>query len=236
MSAVRSRLLICLILVTATFAVYAQVRHHEFVNYDDYVYLAAIDTGVNAESVKRTFTNHIVSNWIPVTWMMLLVDYELYGREPAGYHLTNVAIHAASAVVLFWLLHALTGAIGRSAFVAAVFALHPLHVESVAWLSERKDVLSGLFFMLTLLAYVQYSAGYNTRRASDPPGRWRRVGLYWCVVIGLALGLMAKPMLVTLPFVLLLLDYWPLSRIGRTDRFVPVDWSELGRAAREKLP
>ncbi len=246
----QSRLSICLILVAATFAVYAQVRHHDFVNYDDYVYLAAIDKGVTAESVKRTLTEHIVSNWIPVTWMMLLVDYELYGREPAGYHLTNVVIHAANAILLFWLLHLLTGKVGRSAFVAAVFAVHPLHVESVAWLSERKDVLSGLFFMLTLLAYVRYNSRYNSRHSaghsaghsaehsaeSDPPRRWRRAGRYLCVPFGLAIGLMAKPMLVTLPFVLLLLDYWPLSRIGSTNRGVPIDWGDLIAAAREKLP
>jgi tetratricopeptide (TPR) repeat protein len=223
-------------LVAATFAVYAQVRHHDFVNYDDYVYLAAIDTGVTAESVERAFTEHIVSNWIPVTWVMLLVDYQLYGREPAGYHLTNVALHAANAVLLFWLLVQLTDATGRSAFVAAVFALHPLHVESVAWLSERKDVLSGLFFMLTLLAYVRYDSKYRQQSTSIPARSWRRAGLYWCVPLGLALGLMAKPMLVTLPFVLLLLDYWPLSRIGRPHASVPVDWSEFGAAMREKLP
>ncbi len=236
MSLVRSRLLICLILVAATVAVYAQVRHHEFVNYDDYVYLSAIDTGVTLDAIERTFTQHIVSNWIPVTWMMLLVDYELYGREPAGYHLTNVALHAANAVLLFWLLHLLTGATGRSAFVAGVFALHPLHVESVAWMSERKDVLSGLFFMLTLLAYVHYQAPNESGPESRQPRRSRRVLLYLCVVVSFALGLMAKPMLVTLPFVLLLLDYWPLERIGRTDRLVPIDWPDLGRAAREKIP
>jgi tetratricopeptide (TPR) repeat protein len=249
---VRSRVLISLLIVAATFVVYAQVRDHEFVNYDDYVYLAAIDTGITADAVKRTFTRHIVSNWIPVTWMMLLVDYELYGREPAGYHLTNVAIHAVNAVVLFWLLQLLTGAVGRSAFVAAVFALHPLHVESVAWLSERKDVLSGLFFMLTLLAYAAYQKRYCSNQAGSrnprlnprlsprlnprPKRSWQQVSLYACVPIGLALGLMAKPMLVTLPFVLLLLDYWPLSRIGRPEGVIPVDWGELGAAARAKLP
>jgi len=215
-------------LVAAIFAVYAQVRHHEFVNYDDYVYLAAIDSGVTLEAVRNAFTHHIVSNWVPVTWMMLLVDHELYGRDPAGYHLTNVALHAANAVLLFWLLQSITGATGRSAFVAGVFALHPLHVESVAWMSERKDVLSGLFFLLTLHAYVRY------HRSPDHESSGRSL-LYWCIPITFAIGLMAKPMLVTLPFVLLLLDYWPLGRIGRSGRF-GVDWIALGRATREKIP
>lgn len=214
----RSRLLVCGILIAATLAVYAQVRRHEFVNYDDYVYLSAIDTGWSADGVRRAFTRHIVSNWIPVTWLTLLVDYELYGRHPAGYLLTNVAIHAISAVLLFLWLQRWTGALGRSAFVAGVFALHPLHVESVAWFSERKDVLSGLLFMATLHAYGHYRTRPSTRR-------------YLWVFAGLATGLMAKPMLVTLPFVLLLLDYWPLERIARGDA-----WNGLRQALPDKLP
>lgn len=210
-------------LVLATLAVYAQVRHHAFVNFDDHIWVAAIESGFGLDGLKRAFTRHIVSNWIPLTWSMLLVEFDLFGREPANYLLMNVALHCANAVLLFGLLCRWTGALGRSAFVAAVFALHPLHVESVAWFSERKDVLSGLFFMLTLLAYGRWADGPTARR-------------YLAMLCLFALGLMAKPMLVTLPFVLLLLDEWPLKRLGTGSGWMPLPASSLTRAFREKWP
>jgi tetratricopeptide (TPR) repeat protein len=201
---------IALLLAAATFAVFYQVRHHEFVGFDDYTYVVA-------------FRPYEV-NWIPLTWISLQVDYALYGLDPGGYHLTNAALHALSAILLYLALTSMTGSVWRSAFVAAVFALHPLHVESVAWVTERKDTLSGVFWMLTLWAYAHYG-----RR----PGCVRR---YLLVLGCLALGLMAKPMLVTLPFALVLLDYWPLNRLGGGQASA---WPE-GRALRasllEKLP
>ena len=217
---------IALLLAVATFAVFHQVRHHEFVGYDDYIYVvqnANLRDGLGVDALLRAFRPYEV-NWIPLTWISLQLDYALYGLDSGGYHLTNLALHALSAILLYLALASMTGGVWCSAFAAAVFALHPLHVESVAWVTERKDTLSGVFWMLTLCAYAHYC-----RR----PGCVRR---YLLVLGCLALGLMAKPMLVTLPFVLVLLDYWPLDRLrgGRASA-----WPE-GRALRasllEKLP
>ncbi len=153
------------------------------------------------------FQTGYAANWHPLTWLSLMLDAQLFGTGAAGPHLTNVLLHAANTVLLFLLLSRLTGAHWRSALVAALFALHPLHVESVAWVSERKDVLSGLFFMLTLLMYARYA---QSNLASGKSAFTCRD--YWLGVLFFALGLMSKPMLVTLPFVLLLLDWWPLNR------------------------
>ena len=158
--------------------------------------------GLTAEGIAWAFTTSHASNWHPLTWLSHMLDCQLYGLKPGGHHLTNVLLHAATAILLFLVLRRMTGDLWPSAFVAAVFAIHPLRVESVAWVAERKDVLSGLFFMLTLGAYV----GYVRRPFS--------LVRYLTVVVLFALGLMAKPMLVTLPFVLLLLDYWPLGRMA----------------------
>ena len=198
---------ICVLLAVAVFAVFGQTRHHEFVNLDDedYVYEnPEVLRGLTWQGIPWAFTHCYASNWFPMTWMSHMVDCQLYGLDPGGHHLTSVLLHAATSILLFLVLRQMTGSLWPSAFVAAVFAIHPLRVESVAWVSERKDVLSGLFFMLTLAAYVRYA------RAAFSLGR------YLMVALGFAIGLMSKPMLVTLPFVLLLLDYWPLRRMSPT--------------------
>jgi tetratricopeptide (TPR) repeat protein len=220
-----ARAAISALLVVLTASVYLQVRGHEFVNYDDPTYITLnpnLDPGLGAASLIRAFTEPYEKNWIPLTWISLQIDHALYGKEPAGYLLTNVGLHALSAVLLFLLLCRLTGASGRSAFVAAVFAVHPLHVESVAWASERKDVLSGLFWMLTLWAYVVYTE------------RERSLLRYLGVALCLVLGLLAKPMAVTLPFVLLLVDHWPLGRLRDEDG--ALDRTRVRRALLEKVP
>ena len=158
--------------------------------------------GLTGEGIAWAITAYHASNWHPLTWLSHMLDCQLYGLKPGGHHLTNVLLHAAAAMLLFLVLRRMTGALWPSAWVAAVFAIHPLRVESVAWVAERKDVLSGLFFMLTLWFYARYA---------ERPASW---GRYLSVVAAFALGLTAKPMLVTLPFVLLLLDYWPLGRLG----------------------
>src|SRR5438552_16430602 len=155
--------------------------------------------GLTWNGVAWAFTTGHASNWHPLTWLSHMVDVQLYGMHAGGHHLTNLFFHIVNTLLLFGVLHRMTGAVGRSGFVAALFAVHPLHVESVAWVAERKDVLSTLFWMLTLWSYVSY--------VREP-----RRGRYALVLVLFALGLMAKPMLVTLPFVLLLLDYWPLDR------------------------
>lgn len=200
--------LICLGLAAAVFAAYAGVRGNDFVSYDDPDYVLGnkeIQHGVTAKSILWAFTTKHAGNWHPLTWVSHMIDCQIYGLKPAGHHLTNVALHMASSITLFLLLLRLTRETWPSAMVAALFALDPLHVESVAWVSERKDVLSALFWMLTLLAYARWvgESGIN--------GPERRM-FYILSVVFYALGLLAKPMVVTLPFVLLLLDYWPLGR------------------------
>jgi tetratricopeptide (TPR) repeat protein len=190
-------------LVAMVLAVFGQTVTYGFVNFDDDLYVyknPLVSQGLSLAGTGWAFTQVECHFWHPLTMLSLMLDDTLYGLNAGGYHLTNLLLHAASAVVLFLALRRVTGAHWRSAFVAAVFAVHPLHVESVAWVAERKDVLSGLFFMLTLWAYAHYVR---------EPRSW---GRYLAVVGLFALGLMAKPVLVTLPFVLLLLDYWPLGR------------------------
>jgi tetratricopeptide (TPR) repeat protein len=199
----RTKILIGLGLVLGTLAAYAGVLSNEFVNYDDPDYVTAnpnVQAGLTNASVRWAFTTTRASNWHPLTWLSLQLDYQLFHLRPWGFHLTSLLLHCANALLLFVVLDAMTGMVWRSAVVAALFAWHPLHVESVAWVAERKDVLSTLFWMLTLGAYMHY-----VRR----PGTIR----YLLVFCSLGLGLMAKPMLVTLPCVLLLLDYWPLGRL-----------------------
>jgi protein O-mannosyl-transferase len=194
---------VCLVLAVFTFAVFGQTLTHEFVNYDDneYVYEnPMVARGLTFKGLVWAFTHVHSANWHPLTWLSHMLDCQLYGLNPGGHHLTNVLLHTATVIALFLVLRQMTGALWRSAFVAAVFAIHPLRVESVAWVAERKDVLSGLFFMLTIGAYVRYA-----RR----PWSW---GGYGLVMLLFAMGLMCKPMLVTLPVVLLLLDFWPLQR------------------------
>ena len=177
-------------LAAITFAVFGQTLHHEFINFDDndYVYEnPVVARGLTFKGIVWAFTQTQSANWHPLTWLSHMLDCQLYGLHPGGHHLTNVLLHTATVIALFLVLRQMTGALWRSAFVAAVFAIHPLRVESVAWVAERKDVLSGLFFMLTIGAYVRYA-----RR----PWSLARYGL---VVLLFAMGLMCKPMLVTLP-------------------------------------
>jgi len=190
-------------LAAITFAVFGQTVRFGFVNYDDQASVydnPVVTAGLTLRGLAWAFSHYNLANWIPLATVSHMLDCQFYGLDAGGHHLTNVLLHAASAIVLFLMLRAMTGVLWPSAFVAAVFAIHPLHVESVAWVTERKDVLSGLLFMLTLLAYLHY-----TRR----PSSLRR---YLTVAILFALGLMSKPMLVTVPLILLLLDYWPLNR------------------------
>ncbi|PYK08617.1 MAG: hypothetical protein DME61_09260 [Verrucomicrobia bacterium] len=199
----RQALGVCIFLVAITWLVFAQTVRYDFVNYDDSEYVYAnpnITHGLSIHGVIHAFAGRHWDNWHPLTTVSHMLDCQLYGLHPGGHHLTNILLHTIAVVLLFLVLQQMTGAIWRSAFVAAVFAIHPLRVESVAWISERKDVLSAVFFMLTLGAYVRYAKSPST-------------GRYLTMSILFALGLMSKPMLVTVPFVLLLLDYWPLGRI-----------------------
>jgi protein O-mannosyl-transferase len=197
----------CIFLAVLTWIVFGQTLGHDFVNYDDpkYVYEnTKITSGLSISGIGWAFTHIHSENWHPLTTISHMLDCQLYGLKAGGHHFTNALLHAIAVILLFLTLQHMTGAFWRSAFVAAVFAIHPLHVESVAWIAERKDVLSGVFFMLTLLAYVNYVRAPSVTR-------------YLTVVLVFAFGLMSKPMLVTLPCVLLLLDYWPLKRIrGQT--------------------
>jgi tetratricopeptide (TPR) repeat protein len=194
--------LICAVLAGLTFAVFAQTLRHDFVNYDDDLYVyqnPIVRRGLTLHGAAWAFAHGYSSNWHPVTWLSHMLDCQIYGLHPAGHHFTSVLLHIANVLALFLLLRRLTSRMWPSAFVAAVFAVHPLRVESVAWVAERKDVLSGFFFLLTLAAYAKYA----------------RQPAVWCYALTatlLALGLMCKPMLVTTPLVLLLLDYWPLQR------------------------
>jgi len=222
-SPIRQRMLLAALLAAGTLAVFAAVRGFDFVGYDDAVYVTQnphLEEGLSPAGLRWAFTPY-ETNWIPLTWLSLLVDHELWGKQPAGYHVTNLALHILCVVLLFWVLSGMTGAPGRSAFVAGVFAWHPLHVESVAWVAERKDVLSGLFWMLTLAAWAAY-----TRR----PSALR----YLAVLLSLGVGLLAKAVGVTLPAVLLLLDLWPLGRL--TDAAGRFDAARARRAVLEKLP
>jgi tetratricopeptide (TPR) repeat protein len=194
---------VCLVLAAITFAVFGQTLTHGFIDFDDneYVYNnPLVASGLSLKGLAWVFTHADCFLYHPLTMLSLMGDYQLYGLHAGGYHLTNVLLHTASAILLFLILRQMTGALWRSAFVAAVFAIHPLRVESVAWVAERKDVLSAFFFMLTLGAYVRY--------VRDPKSPAR----YWMVAVAFALALLSKPTVVTLPFVLLLLDYWPLNR------------------------
>ncbi|PYJ11901.1 MAG: hypothetical protein DME93_08890 [Verrucomicrobia bacterium] len=202
---------VCLALIAITWLVFGQTLGHDFVDVDDHVYVyenPSITRGLSVDGVIGAFTHAHARNWHPLTTISHMLDCQLYGLKAGGHHFTNVLLHSVAVVLLFFVLRQMTGgpsrtgSIWQSAFVASLFAIHPLHVESVAWVSERKDVLSAVFFMLTLGLYVRYA-------------RAPSLGRYLAVAVLFALGLMSKPMLVTLPFVLLLLDYWPLNRVRR---------------------
>ena len=208
---------IYLLLAGLTFATYKQALHHQFTDFDDNVYITEnpyIQKGLTFENIRWAFTTGCSSNWHPITWLSHIVDYEMFGLNPRGHHLVNILLHTANTLLLFAVLNAMTGAVWKSVFVAALFALHPLRIESVAWVAERKDVLSGSFFMLTVAAYLCYVRQTGTK--------W-----YLLTILLFVMGLMAKPMLVTLPFVLLLLDYWPLGRF---------EVNRPAKLVREKIP
>ena len=203
----RRRLWICAVLILAILAVYGQVCHHGFVNYDDNRYVTEnprVQAGLTKQNLIWAFKTTHAEFWHPLTWLSHMLDWELYGANGRGHHLTSLVFHGVNTLLLFLVFERMTGAPWRSAFVAAFFALHPLHVESVAWIAERKDVLSTLFGLVALLAYTGYA-------------RRRRRGAYILALVAFVSGLMAKSMVVTLPFVLLLLDYWPLGRFRSTE-------------------
>lgn len=219
--------LLCLLLLAATIALYSPVIEYPFVVLDDTDYVTAnmhVHGGVSWSTVKWAFTAFTAANWHPLTWLSHALDYQLFALNPAGHHLDSVLIHAFNAVLLFLVLQWLTGRVGRSLLVAALFALHPINVESVAWIAERKNVLSTFFFVAAIGAYAWY--------AQNP--HWRR---YLSVVALFALGLMAKPMVITLPFVLLLLDYWPLGRTpGSPPSHVHAPQLPISQLLMEKIP
>jgi tetratricopeptide (TPR) repeat protein len=199
--------IICLALAVVTLAVYWPLTSHPFINFDDDDYIVGnthVTSGLTWTNVAWAFQTGAAANWHPLTWISHMIDCDLYGLNPGGHHLTNLLFHIANTLLLFLLLKQMTGTMWRSAFVAALFAWHPLHVESVAWASERKDTLSAFFWMLTLLAYARYAKKPN-------------VAGYLLALLLFACGLMSKPMVVTLPFVLLLLDFWPLNRLRLPD-------------------
>jgi Flp pilus assembly protein TadD len=220
----RLDLLILLGLAIVTFGIYAQVIGHQFTTFDDPTYIQEnpmVNRGVTLAGLAWAFTTFYAGNWHPLTWIAHMIDSQLFGTIAGGHLLVNALIHAANTLLVFWFLLRTTHARWPSALVAALFALHPLHVESVAWAAERKDTLSTFFGLLSLIAYVRYAEAPSIRR-------------YASVAITLALGLLAKPMLVTWPFVMLLLDYWPLRRFQRSE--VRGQWSVVRGLVVEKLP
>jgi len=215
-------LLVAAALIAVSLYIYAPVLHYGFLSYDDSPYVtdnAQVRRGLTGPGVLWAFTTGHASNWHPVTWLSHMLDVQIFGMNAGGHHFTNLLLHIANSLLLFGLLYRITGAWRRSALVAMLFAAHPLHVESVAWVAERKDVLSTLFWMLTMWAYVGY--------VKKP-----RIGRYLAVIAVFALGLMSKPMLVTLPLVLLLFDVWPLNRV----RFEAGQKQIWIRMCREKIP
>src|SRR5437762_342326 len=224
----RPDLLILLGLAVVTFGIYAQVIGHRFTNFDEFGYItenSMVNRGVTLGGLAWAFTTLHAGNWHPLTWIAHMIDSQLFGTFAGGHLLVNALIHAANTLLVFWFLLRTTHARWSSALVAALFALHPLHVESVAWAAERKDTLSTFFGLLSLIAYVRYAEAPSS-------------GRYVWTAVTLALGLMSKPMLVTLPFVMLLLDYWPLGRLAgaRKPSVSHFDWSAVWPLVREKVP
>ncbi|MEN6457398.1 MAG: tetratricopeptide repeat protein [Thermoguttaceae bacterium] len=226
-------LAVCVFLLLIVGLVFGETVQFSFVNFDDNEYITSnpvVKKGLTRAGLTWAFTTVHARNWHPLTWLSHMLDCEVYGLWAGGHHLTNVLLHAANAILLFLVLRRMTGTLWPAAFVAAVFAVHPLRAESVAWVSERKDVLSGLFFLLTLGAYT----GYVHCRSLPTVNRLHRNLWYVAVVVLFAMGLLAKPMLVTLPFVLLLLDYWPLGRMAELSRRSA--FRRLGTLVLEKTP
>ena len=222
----RLSLMISMFLILAIIIVYGQVGSFDFVHWDDGLYVTEnphVQKGLSKEGFIWAFKTSRGGSWHPLTWLSHMVDCELYGLNPAGHHYTNILFHTANTLILFFILFRMTGALWKSAFVAVLFAVHPLHVESVAWVSERKDVLSTFFGLLTIGAYDYYIKTPSFKR-------------YLLVFIFLMLGLMAKPMLVTFPFVLLLLDFWPLNRIQLKHHYRPQSGKSTGNGSKGIYP
>jgi hypothetical protein len=198
----RKNLIVYLAMTVVTFAVFWQVNQYDFINFDDHIYVTQnshVQSGITKDGFRWAFVTKDTGLWHPLVWLSFMADYQLFGLNAGGYHLTNLILHIVSTLLLLWLFNRMTGAVWRSAFVAGLFALHPLHVESVAWIAERKDVLSAFFWMLTLCLYVYYTERPIIRR-------------YLLVFLSFICALMSKPMVVTLPVIMILLDYWPLKR------------------------
>ena len=229
-------LAVCLVLFIGTWLLFVRAIGNDFVNYDDPDYVTAnehVQPGLTWAGVKWAFGSDDVSYWHPLTWISHLIDRSLFGGNPAGHHATSVGLHACNAVLVFLVFRRLTGAFWTSALNAALFAWHPLRVESVAWVAERKDVLSGFFWLLALWAYAVYAE----RRRERSPGAW---GCYTLALAAFAGGLMSKPMVVTFPLVLLVVDYWPLRRLALAPPSATVSGTSprepLWRVLTEKLP
>lgn len=226
----RLKLFFCFGLVVTTFVVYSPLLSHDFINFDTPLHVTEnprVQAGLTKNTIIWAFTSFHANFWIPLTWLSHMLDCQLFGLNPGMHHLTNLLFHLANSVLLFLLLERMTGSVWRSALVAALFALHPLRVESVAWVAQRKDVLSTLFWLLTMWGYVIY--------AQRP-----RLSRYLLTMLFFAFGLMAKPMLVTLPFVMLLMDFWPLGRLRGRQQNQEIHpnarQSSLGRLILEKVP
>jgi len=218
----KQKLIVYIFLAMITFAGYWQVHQFEFINFDDNVYVSenvVVQSGLTKEGFFWAFSTKYFGLWNPLVWLSFMADYQFYGLNAGGYHVTNLILHILSTLLLFRLFSTMTGEIWKSAFVAAFFALHPLHVESVAWVSERKDVLSAFFWMLTLCLYVFYTEKQSIKR-------------YLLIVFSFVLALLSKPMVVTLPLIMILLDYWPLKRFENQNRLSDTIVWQL----REKLP
>lgn len=229
-------LFLCALLVLLTFAAYWPLHRSGFVDYDDPEYVTGnphVREGLSVKGVLWAFTSTNASNWFPLTWLSHMTDCQIYGMNPAGHHLTGLLFHIANALLVFFFFNRTTGGIWQSGFAAAVFAVHPLHVESVAWISERKDVLSAFFGLLAIICYVKYTEWYTVRESrfkavkGHLTNHHSPITVYAACLAAYAFSLMSKPMLVTLPFVLLLLDIWPLDRFRKTSTF---------RLVLEKIP
>jgi len=233
---------LCGLLALSTLAAYWPVRHHEFIYYDDPEFVtenAQVQTGLKWSTVRYAFSSRVVGNWHPLTMLSHAMDCQLFGTNPAAHHLVNAVFHALNAIVLLLLLRYLTTALWRSAIVAGVFALHPLRVESVAWVAERKDLLCGLFFLLSIWLYAHYARRRSASERLQPnsPASAKRAGgwgFYAASFCMFACGLLSKPMIVTLPFVLLLLDFWPLQRFAEANK--PFGSRRLTGLVLEKVP
>ncbi len=232
----QERFVLGLLLVVATLVVYFPVGHHPFVNYDDMVYVVNnphIQSGLDWDTISWAFTTFYQFNWHPLTWLSHAVDVQLFQLEPGGHHVMNLLLQVVNVLLLFWVLLRATGYAGRSAMVAGLFALHPINVESVAWISERKNLLSMLFFLLGLGAYRWYLSPSPVGKSSlkMQPARESRAGRYIAVALLFAMGLMSKPQIITFPFLLLLWDYWPLQRMA-----APADGRSSGTLTAPILP